>query len=391
MNPSGNGWIKLLLNNTEQYSSLWHLPLHEFYCELRKSGFIYGSNIAAVGSNIETKDLTEEEICKINLWFSFYYIYTNFNPTKLSFSESIIAFYKSNNAYKTSFLNELIGAKENLLLVEKIIDKRIHIDANIITKNFNYFIINALLFLDVLAYKQFLESNTEISLYTKRFESLIEMIVIMVFNLKPEKSEYDVSLMKLFEASLRYHDDVELGYEEGIEFLKNDLEKYYLIDVVCMASWSDQLIDLKEHAFLSQLKVDLTLSESIIDESVIQINQFYDNYKDKIALLHSKNLVHSFYDNSSKLVIKLIRRNSKRLQKELRQSKDALWILRQSTQRKLTDDEQKRVQIQLLDIFKSIPSLAIFILPGGMLLLPLVIKLIPKLLPSAFDDNRIEE
>ncbi len=391
MNPSGNGWIKLLLNKTEQYSSLWHLPLHEFYCELRKSGFIYGSNIAAVASNIETKDLTEEEICKINLWFSFYYIYTNFNPTKLSFSESIIAFYKSNNAYKTSFLNELIGAKENLLLVEKIIDKRIHIDANIITKNFNYFIINALLFLDVLAYKQFLESNTEISLYTKRFESLIEMIVIMVFNLKPEKSEYDVSLMKLFEASLRYHDDVELGYEEGIEFLKNDLEKYYLIDVVCMASWSDQLIDLKEHAFLSQLKVDLTLSESIIDESVIQINQFYDNYKDKIALLHSKNLVHSFYDNSSKLVIKLIRRNSKRLQKELRQSKDALWILRQSTQRKLTDDEQKRVQIQLLDIFKSIPSLAIFILPGGMLLLPLVIKLIPKLLPSAFDDNRIEE
>lgn len=68
-----------------------------------------------------------------------------------------------------------------------------------------------------------------------------------------------------------------------------------------------------------------------------------------------------------------------------------MWILRQSTQRKLTDDEQKRVQIQLLDIFKSIPSLAIFILPGGMLLLPLVIKLIPKLLPSAFDDNRIEE
>lgn len=121
MNPSGNGWIKLLLNKTEQYSSLWHLPLHEFYCELRKSGFIYGSNIAAVASNIETKDLTEEEICKINLWFSFYYIYTNFNPTKLSFSESIIAFYKSNNAYKTSFLNELIGAKENLLLVEKLL------------------------------------------------------------------------------------------------------------------------------------------------------------------------------------------------------------------------------------------------------------------------------
>jgi hypothetical protein len=30
-------------------------------------------------------------------------------------------------------------------------------------------------------------------------------------------------------------------------------------------------------------------------------------------------------------------------------------------------------------------------LPGGALLLPLFVKLIPKLLPSAFDDNRIEE
>ena len=37
------------------------------------------------------------------------------------------------------------------------------------------------------------------------------------------------------------------------------------------------------------------------------------------------------------------------------------------------------------------PSLAIFILPGGALLLPLVVKFIPKLLPSAFDDNRIED
>lgn len=391
MNPSSSGWIKLLLNRVEQYSSLWHLPLHEFYFELRKSGFIYGSNIASISSTIKTSELSEQEICKINLWFALYYIYANYNHNKTTFTDSVIAFYKSNNAYKTSFLNELIGAKENLSLVEKIIDKRIHIESNIISKNFNYFIINALLFIDVLAYKHFLTSNTEISTYTKRFESLIEMIVIMVFNLKIEKSEYDLSLMKLFEASLRYHEDVELSYEKGVEFLKDDLEKYYLIDVVCMASWSDQSIDLKEQDFLIRLKNDLVLSESQIDESVIQINQFYDNYKEKIAFLNSKNLVYSFYDNSSKLVVKLIKRNSKRLQKELRQSKDALWILRQSTQRKLTDDEQKRVQTQLLDIFKSIPSLAIFILPGGMLLLPLVIKLIPKLLPSAFDDNRIEE
>lgn len=391
MNPSANGWIKLLLKKAEQHQLVWDLPAELFYKKLRATGFIYGSNVATLGNNIKTNDLTEGELCKINLWFSLFYIYKNFNGSQLSFSSSVISFYKSNNTYKTSFLNELIGADEDLSLLEKIIDKRIHVDDNIITKNFNYFVINALLFIDVLAYKQFLTSNVQVAAYTKRFESLIEMIVIMVFDLKPKKSEYDLSLMKLFEASLRYHDDEELSYNEGISFMTDTLEKYYLIDVVAMASWGDKSIDLNEHDFLIKLKNDLLLDANTIKESVVQINQFYEHYQDKIAFLHSKNLVRSFYDNSSKLVIKLIKRNSKRLQKELKQSKEVLGLLSQSTTRKLTEDEQKKVQTQLLDIFKSIPSLAIFILPGGMLLLPIVIKLIPKLLPSAFDDNRIEE
>ena len=66
-------------------------------------------------------------------------------------------------------------------------------------------------------------------------------------------------------------------------------------------------------------------------------------------------------------------------------------LISQSTVRDLTRDETKRLQEQLLDIIKTIPSLAIFLLPGGALLLPLFIKIIPKLLPSAFDDNRIEK
>ena len=36
------------------------------------------------------------------------------------------------------------------------------------------------------------------------------------------------------------------------------------------------------------------------------------------------------------------------------------------------------------------PTLAIFMLPGGALLLPLVLKIIPDLIPSAFRDNEIE-
>src|SRR5690606_14678537 len=90
------------------------------------------------------------------------------------------------------------------------------------------------------------------------------------------------------------------------------------------------------------------------------------------------------------MVSKLIKRNRKRLQKEIQESKELMKLLSKSTVESLSEEEQKRVQGQLLDIFKTIPSLAIFMLPCGMLLLPIVIKFIPKLLPSAFDDNRIE-
>ena len=158
-----------------------------------------------------------------------------------------------------------------------------------------------------------------------------------------------------------------------------------------MASWSDRIIDKNEHLFLLILGSDLKLNEQRVAESIKTVNTFYTTNKDDIALLSSKNIVQSFYNNSSKMVTKLISRNSKRLYQELKDSKELMVLLSQSTVRDLTSEEQKKVQEQLLDIFKSIPSLAIFMLPGGALLLPLVVKFIPKLLPSAFDENRIEE
>ena len=65
-------------------------------------------------------------------------------------------------------------------------------------------------------------------------------------------------------------------------------------------------------------------------------------------------------------------------------------LITKSTVKDLTPEERKKVQQQLLDVFKSIPSLAIFLLPGGAVLLPIAINLIPKLLPSSFDDNRVD-
>ena len=389
MNPSANGWIKKLLNLVSEtvYSQT---DTEVFYINLKRAGFIYGSNIKVVLDIVKPFELSEEERCKINLLLTFYYIYNKEN-SKEQFTESLIKYYKSITDQKRSFFEDLFSDKSPDSLLEKIIHKRIHIDDNFISKSFNYFLINALLFVDALGYQRFLKDEHKIKDYVENLESALETIVFSVIENKTVKSEYDENLIKLFESSIRYKNAELLTYTDAISIINEPLEKLYVIDLVCMASWTDKIIDREEQDFLNQLKSDLSVEHTVIVKSVNDINLFYNEHKEDVAFLSSKNLAQSFYDNSTKVVSKLIKRNSKRLIKELSESKEALYLLTQSTQRNLTDEEQKKIQTQLIDIFKSIPSLAIFMLPGGMLLLPLFIKFIPKLLPSAFDDNRIDD
>ncbi|WP_299123852.1 LETM1-related biofilm-associated protein [uncultured Winogradskyella sp.] len=389
MNPSASGWIKKLLNQVSEtmYSQT---ETNEFYNRLKQAGFIYGSNIKVVLDIVKPFDFTEEERCKINLLLTYYFIYKKEKPEE-DFINSLIRYYKTISDQKRSFFEELFGDKKPDSLLEKMIHKRIHIDDNFISKSFNYFLINALLFVDVLGYKRFLKNEKDIRNYVNNLESSLETIVFSVIDNKSEKTEYDDNLIKLFEESIRHKNSKLPSYSNAVSLINEPLEKLYVIDLVCMASWTDKIIDTEEREFLNRLKTDLSLNNEDIAKSVDDINTFYDEHKEDVAFLSSKNLAQSFYDNSSKVVSKLITRNSKRLIKELSESKEAMFLLAQSTQRNLSDDEQKKIQSQLLDIFKSIPSLAIFMLPGGMLLLPLFVKFIPKLLPSAFDDNRIED
>ena len=389
MNPSAAGWIKKLLTVLPE-SSILGKNRHGFYNRLKETGFIYGSNVSCLCGLVKDDDFNEEERCKVNLVTAFYYIH-DLENSQTNFIESIADYYKAIDEHKRSFLSGLFGEPDKDKLLEQIIHRRIHIDDNIITKNFNYFLINAFLFIDIIGYHHYLTSTDNTKAYITNFESALETIVFTVLDSKTDKTEYDYNLVKLFEASLGHKNSKRDNCEDVAKTITEPLEKLYVIDTVCMASWSDKQIDKAEYLYLNKLRVDLDIDTDILIKSIDDINLFYETNKDKIAFLSAKNLAQSFYDNSSSIVTRLIKRNSKRLLKELSQSKEAMLLLTQSTTRNLTDEEQKKIQNQLLDIFKSIPSLAIFILPGGMLLLPLFVKFIPKLLPSAFDENRIEE
>ncbi len=84
---------------------------------------------------------------------------------------------------------------------------------------------------------------------------------------------------------------------------------------------------------------------------------------------------------------KILEKNSKSLVQELKQSKELVILLNKSAYTKLSEEEKSKVKSQLLDVLKSIPALAVFLLPGGLVLLPIIAKLIPDILPSAFRDH----
>ena len=83
----------------------------------------------------------------------------------------------------------------------------------------------------------------------------------------------------------------------------------------------------------------------------------------------------------------LLNKNKTRFLKEMEESREVVHLVQKSRKTALTEAEKTKVKEQLLDICKAIPSFAVFMLPGGALLLPLLIKLIPDILPSAFRED----
>lgn len=209
-----------------------------------------------------------------------------------------------------------------------------------------------------------------------------------------ERKKSDDTLLQAFEASLTFivedHQEFDGSYREKLLHNSAIWENQYLLDVACLGVWEDKTVEYQESEFIYGIGADLGFDRKRIGTALEEVTSFFNKNQETIEYLKSDNLAVQFYDSMSKTVNKLILRNSKRLQKELRDSKELVALLSKSTQQNLNSEERKKVKSQLIDIFKSIPSLAIFLLPGGAVLLAIFIKLIPQLLPSSFDDNRIE-
>jgi hypothetical protein len=398
INPSTYGWIEKFFNKNEHHFIDFSGNYTRFYNEIRNSGFIYGYTVSIpLEESINIEGLSQDEITKIALLNALYSVFriVKKNTDSTVFISEAKKFYKTIQRENYNFLKTIFPSESDLSKLETIIDNRIQTNSNFFSKNFSHIITNALLFIDVLAFHYFLINGELSNKYLKDFENNCISIVSLAFQVKERKSKYDELLIKLFENSLRYtkfqkNETFDLA-QISLEATHFTIETFYLLDLAQMALWSDEKLEPSEQSFLYKIAEKLEISSNDLLESSVAIANFITTYKEDIPYFNYSNPVKHFYDQTNKTVSKLVGRNKKRLIKEISQSKELMVLLTQSTTRELNENEKKKVKKQLLDICKTIPSLTIFLLPGGGILLPILIKYIPQLLPSAFNENLEDE
>ncbi|MCW1953363.1 MAG: LETM1-related biofilm-associated protein [Flavobacteriia bacterium] len=382
MNPSASGWVKKFGHIIEKQAQLVK-DKTALFIELKYWGFLYGASIDIPDFIVPEHQSSLDEKNKINLLYGLYVVYSNKHSKGNfeHFTELLLVFYEGINSLKSSQFKSFLGKQNSFELTEKIIDTRVFMPASIFEKTMGKIKTNPFVFLDILSFSRFLKDVEHPKSELLLLENLafeITQLSLLTFTASEKKTE---------EAVLKgdFQDNTIKELTHPLELIE---KKYYAI-IGCMNSLEALTNEPQHDLLIKELSQKIDLELEIAKQEVSDLRIFITRHKKTIPAFRDAHIGEQIYDNLGMLVNKLILRNSKRLLKELKGSQELLVLLSKSTHKELSELEKKKIQEQSLDIIKAIPSLAIFLLPGGAILLPIFIKLIPKLLPAAFDDNRI--
>lgn len=394
MNPSKELWITKFFKRSNP-SFFSQLTEKQFYEEIRNTGFIYGFTKKTLQPVFHSLVLTTEERTKIVLLEALYGTYIQTVGTK-SFKEFTIvaeAFYKKISEVKTDSYFSFIRfePKKNYTSLEKIINDRTTRSANYFDKTFSPHLSNFLIFTDVLCFKRYLINQNDILPYNKYLEVTLAHLVKISFNQKQNKTKYDEKIRQLIDQSLKYTSLEDFDQQLpslNLSNIKTYYGKAYLYDMALMVLWNDEQIDPKEQFFVKDLQQKLNYTSLAAEKSLLDMKAFITTNRTEIPYFQFSHPIKKLYNNTHKTISILIKRNKKALTTELQNNKVLMQLLVKATYSSLTKKEKQQLKKQLVELGKTVPAFTIFLLPGGSLLLPVLIKLLPELLPNSFNENK---
>lgn len=384
MNPSTSGWIKKYFAEEDKYSIFQSNLSNNSWKVVREIGFTYGIiNITKLPGVYLGFNYSQEELYKImylqllqktfqenNKDFDFEY-----------FIQKLITFYELIIPHKKRRLNLSFSKQDSFAKLEEIFTVRWKEHFFSQSKS-NEFVLNSILLsIDILAFESYLKSNTNPILYIQYLVDKLTSLIIYFKEKKVEKNAADIELINYLKKSIT--EDSNLLSFGNPSFLENS----FIADFIIANSWNN---DSKE-IVLPELTIfpftQLTITDFEYKESCRCFLLFIEQQNYNYQYYRSTNLFGNILKNTTSYIELLLKRNVGRIQKEFHKNTVLMRLVFESTKRDLTKEEKKMVKKQTLEMIKTIPSLAIFILPGGSLLLPIILKFIPSLLPSSFNEN----
>ena len=416
VSPGSKGWINKYFDliEKEHFSLRLDCPAdmevdHFLHLTFAHSGIVFGYPTELIfATDLDDSKWTTEEKLKLLLFESHLLVYKTINKVekvdKADFISSMLFFYGKHNSYSitkifTFFLKESEDEK-----LENILMKRVGIKTNLLdTQLWLNYLTNVFVYLDVILYSDFLKKKQEstFSNYTDLAMDSLTAISLSAFS-SGFVEEQEKGLFKIFLASACLPEDKKetamsqfrngtyfSDFSENIQ--ENWLFKRFLLDISSLTVLSNQKVISAEKIFLLELCEFLQIPRIELEETRVMVGTFVLNNNKQVSFLKSSSSYEKMFSSLSRRWIKVLGRNKDKLATELKQSKELIHLIKKSTSQELSKEEKELVKSQFLDIVKSMPSLAIFMLPCGALLLPLVLKIIPDLIPSAFRENEIDK
>lgn len=394
MNPSKDLWIAKFLKITTPFLGKIKSE-SSIYNELRACGFIYGYTVYVPNDHLIPEKWSLEERTKITLLDTLSKTYAlhhqSFNSD--DFLESLHSFYHLFSKTKARHFFDFISfeKKNSIASLERIFDERVQTQSNIIEKTFSHNLTNFLLFVDVLCYRRYLNAPNEVFEYYLALEQNILQLTLLSYHQKAKPSVYDKKLTELLKNSVRFTTDIrwiEKLEQLDIKLIRTLFGKHYLFDISLMVLWSDVKIDTTERMYLKQLSKKLHLNTIEEAQGKHFMETFLRNHKHEIPFFQFHHPFKKFYQKSYQNLELILQRNKSSLKKEISNNKILFLLIAKSTKESLNKDEKKVIKKQLIELSKTIPALTILILPGGSILLPLLLKIIPDILPDTFNENK---
>lgn len=412
LSPGSKGWILkyfALVEKGEIVPVIQTDTKTQYFKHLvfSRSGIIFGYPSEFIFSNdIDHNKWTFDEQLTYLLFECHLYVYLQNGGSihdRDKFIIDLLDFYEHHSVMSLSKIFTFFLKEPENEKLEKILDRRTEVKKNLIESALwvNY-LSNTFIYLDVILFDEFLRTKRTlgVSNYETYAENALNALCLAAYaDGKAEHSEKQLFEIFLASAKIgeRKKDQIEKLFKAdnsisiiSREVLENELFRYFLLDISVLTIYANHSADVSEKKYLTELNAYLNLSEQTLYESQISVENFVLKHNDQIKFLSNANAVEKLYDSVSQKWIKILGRNKDKLAVELKQSKELIRLIKKSTKQELTKAEKEMVKTQFMDIVKSMPALAIFMLPGGALLLPLVLKIIPDLIPSAFRDNEID-